>query len=348
MGGQNPAGCFKSVHHRHMDIHQNDIMAVWRGLNRHDAFFSIGGNFDLGTFSLKYLARDHLIDFVIFDEEDAKPCQLALQRLNGGFSGRKQRQSIHFWELKHEMKAAPDAPRALHRNSPAHELDKPLADRQPKPGSTKAPGRRCLGLREFVEDRLDLRFVDSDAGVVHPEFDRDHMVILCNRGQAQLDPASLCEFYGVAGQVQKHLHQLVGIPDHSARRGRLYGNVDRKAFSLAFCDQHISDVLDDVADHEAMGIQFHHVCLDFGKVENVVDQPEKVARGRSHLVNKAGLRRAEIGAPQQVQKPYHGIQGRTYLVADIRQELRLCFACIFSAGLLFGKLRIQGMHLGGV
>ena len=121
-----------------------------------------------------------------------------------------------------EPERRPDARRALHADLAAHELDEAPADGQAQAGAAEAPRGGGVGLRERLEQHVELLGRDADAGVAHLEAQRRPVVPLVHEPDGHRHLAALGELDGVADQVGEDLAQAprVAAQGRRARRPR--------------------------------------------------------------------------------------------------------------------------------
>ena len=99
------------------------------------------------------------------------------------------------------------------------------------------------------------------------------------------DRAPLGELVGVAHEVEQRLPQphRVGMqrPDRSLA-------MDREPVSVLCCQRlnGFGDAFDEGREREIFELQLHAPSLDFGEVEDVVDQGEQVSAGAEHAVER--------------------------------------------------------------
>ena len=138
---------------------------------------------------------------------------------------------------------------------------------------------------EGLEDDALLLGCDTDAGILHGEghdvvgLGKDRMIrapALAGQADAHFDLALGGEFDGVGQQVLENLLQALGVAVHGVRQVRVELNMKRQILGLG----HMPEVAIDVVAQATEGyfLDFHRnsAGLDFGQIENVVNEVEQV------------------------------------------------------------------------
>src|SRR5262249_52920519 len=69
-------GGFVAVHDRHLAIHENDVVGA--GLDHVYSFLTVGSDIGAAAETLEQTHRDHLVDLVVFDDQDARRAPIGL------------------------------------------------------------------------------------------------------------------------------------------------------------------------------------------------------------------------------------------------------------------------------
>src|SRR5690606_24178009 len=85
---------------------------------------------------------------------------------------------------------------ALHRNLPAHQLHKLLADRKPQPCPTALLRISVMDLREALKQHPTVVFANADPGVAHHDLKTPSVTLLI--AEAQLNRARVSELDGIS------------------------------------------------------------------------------------------------------------------------------------------------------
>ena len=85
-------GRFKSVHDRHLHVHQHHVER--RGFGHADGNLAVVCNFDYQAGINQYFGRDLLVDLVVFGQQNARAADRCQQFNDGFFS--QGRQAVDF------------------------------------------------------------------------------------------------------------------------------------------------------------------------------------------------------------------------------------------------------------
>ena len=217
------------------------------------------------------------------------------------------------------MERGPGPRRAVEADAAAHALDDALGDGEPEPGASEPAGRPVVGLLEFEKNaRLRLRR-DPDPGVAHGEAD-------FLRPDAGLDDhrdaAGVGELDGVAGEIEQHLPQPCGVADHPLRQTLVEIGGDLEALGLHARGQQLDHFLHQGREPERARLEIELAGLDFGKIQDLVDQrQQRIARrlDRLHVGRLLGHQR---GIEHQVGHAEDAVERRADLVRDHGEEPR--------------------------
>src|SRR5260370_10231885 len=120
------------------------------------------------------------------------------------------------------MEGAASSELAFNSEHSPHQLHQARADRKAKSGASVFSRGGPIGLAEGFEDQLLLFGRDPNAGIAHGEAESAGGRIACVASNVNRHFASLCEFDGVADQVQQDLAQPVRISDQAIRHSSVY------------------------------------------------------------------------------------------------------------------------------
>ena len=208
--------------------------------------------------------------------------------------------------------------RALHGNSPAHQLHEAVTDRQPHARSAEGAGQGVIGLGKGLEQtRQNLR-IDTHAGVG----DRQQKLVALSGG-LDLDPPRRRELQAVGDQVVEQLMDAPGIAQPVARCFR--SDVDRQSQSLVLGHQAggFAGPGDDRLQIEGLVGELDISLVQIGQVENLVQQGEQGVARFLDQFDPLPLDLDHRLAQQGLAHPQHAIQRRPELVAHIGQEALL-------------------------
>ena len=160
-----------------------------------------------------------------------------------------------------------------------HQSDELLANGQTEPHSALSP--RGRGLPERVKEMSDLLGPHAISCILDPEA-YDALI----HSHAHPDLAMVGELDGIDAQVDEDLKQTSAITHHGwgVRRGR------HDVESITTRDGKRQDVRLEVIQHlrdvKRVGLQLELVCLDFGQIEQIIEQTHKVT---TRLLNRVQI-----------------------------------------------------------
>ncbi len=268
---------------------------------------------------------------VVDDEDTVSRGRILLVRRAGIGAGELHRQG--------QREGAARSLAARHHDGAAEELGEGSGDREAEAGAAEAAGRGGVGLGEALEQPADLLGVHADSGIADREV-QDRVRVACHR---KADAAVLGELRRVAQEIDQALAQLGHI---GMRRADILG--DRQVEGVALLGDQALDGGGDLGHHlghrKVLRVDLDALGLDLGQVEDVVDQPEKMARVRFDLLHVGDQRRfAEVleFLLQHLGIADHRRERRAQLVAHVGQELTLGPVRVFGGltSRLHGGLR---------
>ena len=220
-----------------------------------------------------------------------------------------------------------DARRAGDGDFALHHLRKLLRDGEAEAGAAILAGGGRVGLAEGLEEPAELLRGHADAGVDDRKLDGviEHTG---HAGDADGDGAVLGELAGVAHQVEEHLPELGGVGVHRADAGRAF-DLERVALLADERSGGGHDIADNLGEFEGLEEQLHLAGLDLGNVEDVVDEPEQMARGVEDLVQILGCASLALVhgvLAENLAVPNDGVERGAQLVAHLGQESALGLA----------------------
>ena len=277
--------------------------------------------------------RHELVDGVVFDQQQAhalaQPPQalldigryvgrgngrVAIQVVGGRIAQRQGRRTGHRLarvqpDRETERTALPR--RTGHRHLTVHQRHQALGDGQAQAGAAKASAQAGVGLDKRLKDQAQLGRRNADAGVGHGKAQMQavrHSAVRPLRPRAGLpaqqlgaqgDAALRGELDGIAQQVEHRLGQARRI---AAQRVGHVVSVDLQCQALVAhrLGHQAAGVRQQRLEREVDALQLHLASLDLGQVEDVVDDPQQVARRTADAVQALVLQRVAGFAAQQV------------------------------------------------
>ena len=242
-------------------------------------------------------------------------------------------------ELQLQIEAAALTFAALTPDAAMHHLAQALADSQPQPGTTILAGGGGIHLLERVEQGCQLVLRNTYAGVLNTKL-QPHLVPLAMQQTApQADFAALgSKLEGIAQQVGKDLIEPERIPQIQARHIQRQLHSQCQLLLIGLEAHHPHQLPHKFKQIQLPLFQFQLVGLYLGKIENVVEDPQKRRRRLMHLVEIVTLTTIKLCLQHQPGHAQNGIHRRADLMGHIGQKLGL------GPGGRFGQLFGMG-HL---
>ena len=200
----------------------------------------------------------------------------------------------------------------------AHGAAKFATDGQPKPRAAKAPGGRGIGLDELVEQVLQPRIVNADAGVAHHD---PHAI----GGGADADPhlALFSELDRVRDQVAEDLAQSGRIAEIGAGQIRIDIEYQGDIFLLRRVFEGLFRTRDQFRQRKPDRFNFQLARLDFRQIQNVVQNLQQGVAGAHDHRQLAVVGRRVFLARHGLGYAQNAVQRRADLVAHGGQKIAL-------------------------
>ena len=241
----------------------------------------------------------------------------------GGYDGGKSCRGVLHRRLCHfdrqadpEGRAAPQL--ALHSNCAAHGLDQAFADGKAQPGAAKLAGDALVGLREGLEQDVQLFLRNADAAVTDRH---DQMACLILQGNEHLTP--LGEFQGIVDEVGEDLVEADRIGQNRPRHARCKSGGKVEPLRGGFLPEQAGDIVGDAGGVHRNSLQLQFSGLDLRQVENVVDDGEQAAAGLDDDFGITLQALIETGARKKFGHDHQAVQRRTDFVAHGGEKARL-------------------------
>src|SRR6202022_4654274 len=234
------------------------------------------------------------------------------------------------WDGEGEVAAL--AGRALHPDPSAVHLYQPARDRETQAGPLILPADAALALLKALEDSLGIFRRDADTSIP----DTDHQLRSLALGR-DAHATGLCEFDGVAQQVQQDLLELWSVGKDASDLGRDVGG----QLELLVLGQraHALDALrNQRLDLDLAAVELRFARLELGDVQQVVDQDQEMLSILGNDVDVLALvarQDTAVAFEQQLREAEDRVQRRSQLVAHVGEELGLVLVRAF-------ELRVDG------
>ncbi len=224
----------------------------------------------------------------------------------------------------------------------AHHFDDALGDRQAQTSAAELSRGRGIDLGERLEEPGHSFFGDADAAVADAKPENGMGIGPVFQFGIDDDFAALGEFQGVADEVKDDLAQAGGIA--ADQRGTSRPDATRQFDFLLFgaLAEHLHDAFDDLMEIKVGGVEFKLSGLDFGKIEDVVDEFQQGSGRSLGDFTISLLLRVGFGGQQQVHHSDDAIERRAQFVRHIGQKQAFGAAGFLGGGQgglkLFGAL----------
>ncbi len=255
-----------------------------------------------------------------------------------------------FAEIGGEPEYAALAFLAFHADLPAHGLRQFLADRESQSGAAVAARCRGAGLIVGLKQPGLLFGRKTDAGVgdfhVQPQPVRGFIGEFFD---AQDHLAGMGEFDGVAKQVDDDLPQTPGISAQAAGHVVLDQVGEREPLGVRLLREQGDGFFDAIAQIEFDILQLQLAGLDFGEIQQIVDQGKQAAGRGFDDVDVTALLPGQIRFKHQVAHSDDAVNRSAQLVTHLGEEIALGLAGKIGLGqrltqrLGFGLHKIVGL-----
>ena len=268
---------FIAVHFRHLDVHENKIIIVFgRGREHVHPFQAVFRCVNRGPGAGQEFLHNHAVDFNVFHQQDAHAFQV------DGIHGLEAALFAHppFFQGQLEAEGRAAAGLTGHADIAAHGLEQIFADGQPQARAAKARGDFGVGLLKGHEQPALLLLGHADAVVPHGKTQGDFISRIPQQLYGKADAApGIGEFDGIAQQIDEHLvePELVAHDHQSPRIA--YVRAELNVFFPAAGQNDVGNFVKGLAQVKSFVGQFHFAGLDFGHVQNVVENAQQMAGG---------------------------------------------------------------------
>ncbi|MNS27817.1 hypothetical protein D3C72_597770 [compost metagenome] len=257
--------------------------------------------------------------------------------------------------LRHDQGKHTALPRfAGHADGTAEQRGQIAGDRQAQPGTAVAPIGGAIGLTEGFENAVVLIRLDADPRIADAERD----AVIRRRSDGQADTAAFSELHGVGQQVLEHLLQALAVGEQHQRRAVQQVHLEIQVLVHGQRLEQAPQAIDQACHTGVLRTDFQLAGLDFGDVQNVVDQVEQVIAGGVDRLGELHLLGREVFFRvfrQQLGQDQRTVERRAQLVGHVGEEFGLVLArtlqfqrALFELDLRlieFGVLQVHGVAL---
>src|SRR5690606_6891178 len=195
-----------------------------------------------------------------------------------------------------------------------------LGDTQSQSSAAELPSCRGVDLGKGQKELGQLSGGNTDSGVSHAKA-QNELVAIGLGVDSEPDLAGRGEFDRIAQQIQKNLAEPVRVRMYMD--GKFWGQFAIKLprFIEELPAYQVEAVLDQRCQLERPWVQFQFARLDFGQIEDVVDQGQQVLATGLDGLDIIQLLGIQVRVQQQFGGADHAIHGRTDFMADGRQKV---------------------------
>ena len=247
-------------------------------------------------------------------------------------------------ELDHKFGAGVRC--AGHGDASIHHLHQPLCDGQPQTGAAKFACRRGVGLGEGLKQLGHHRFAHANTVVGDGKLHAGHPVRARHGLHMQHDPSHALgdEFDRIAQQVEQDLAQAGGVRVNPGGQRGVDKQRDLRLLGPGHVQHQLRHAFHCIAQVGGDAFHFQLAGLDFGQIQNVVEDAQQGQRRVVDGVEHAPLRGIQLGLLEDVDHAHHAIHGRANLMAHVGQKFR--FAAVGRIGGLFRQFQAHQGALG--
>src|SRR5690242_7506785 len=221
---------------------------------------------------------------------------------------------------KHHGCRRPAANRARNRQLSRHAPRQVAGDRQSKPDAGVPSRRSTLGLKEGLENALDLLLRNSDARVAYPDANACALTLRTERDHAAVVRVLRC----VREEADQNLLKALRVSVH----GKLWRDIALQNDVLAVhlrLDERL-DGIEDVGNLNVLPLHRHLALLGPHEAEDLLDDGKKLLFVAMNMFDGVGLllvERTINSSGEQVGVAGDRVERRAELVTHHREKLRL-------------------------
>ena len=274
--GANGLGRGIAVHFGHLQIHQNQVVEILGRLGEHGhGFRSVTRLVNIQTQMRELLNDDDAVDFHVIRQQNALARELDRTRAGPGFFFRAV---FRFLEPEGEGKVAALALGARHADFSAHMLDDALADGKPEARAAVGAGNVAAALLKGLEQRFEHFVGYAHAVVPHEEGNQPFPLPFVLLPYPEMDlPEFRRELGRIAQQVDQYLAQAQRVRLQIRRVLKTFhGNREGDVFFIAAGADDVLHTVHQLVERETVLAQFNSARLNFGDIQNVVEQTQQM------------------------------------------------------------------------
>ncbi len=225
-------------------------------------------------------------------------------------------------------------------DSSAHHFHQTPADGQTQARAAKFSRGTAICLTEGLEQASGLLRRHAYAGILNLGGQLNAAIATGAYGDIKLDVSGFGELDGIVDQIDQNLPQAQRISNQIV--GHIRCNVDQKlqSFFIRLESHHGHHATEHIFQPEGNVFEDQLIRLDFGKIEDVIDDAQQRRTGAVDLVDIVALLGRKLGFQAKMRQADDGVHRGTDFMAHVGQEHALGLGR--RLGLFPGAL-----HLGG-
>ena len=236
---------------------------------------------------------------------------------------------------------------ALNTDATLHGFGETLANAQPQAGAAHARGGAALALNEGLKDPFLIGLRDAYAGIDHLDHQFRASLVFFLHHHPQHHFAFLGELDGVIHQVGDDLGDARAVAHQGVGHIVVNDGDQFQPLVMSHGGEQRDGVVHAAAQGEGRPFQVELAGLQAGKVENVVDDRQQVARRIFDGAQILLLHLVEGRLAQQIDEAQHPVHGSADLVTHAGQEVRLGLIglqCLAPGQVQLHVLDLEDLH----
>ena len=184
-----------------------------------------------------------------------------------------------------------------------HQCGDLLANGEPQSRTAVGSSGCAVGLFKGAENGGQPVRRNADAGVDHLDMQLDAGFAFLRQIQGEQNFTGCGEFGGIAHEVDQNLPEAGGVALDLHRQARVHLAEKRDPLGVDFGSNQIADVMGAELRVEIDIFEIQFAGLDFGKIENIVDQRQQPVAAALDGLDVIQLMRVQFGFQEQVGEP---------------------------------------------
>ena len=273
--------------------------------------------------TLKLELQDFAIGLVVIHQQCAKAHHAAGVQRRGCV--------MCFGQCQVDDESGPFAQHTFDPDGAAHEAQQTRANGQAQTGAAVLARCAAIGLRKVVEVFFLRMRRNAQTGVLNTNAQAQVSIGFSKQGDADHDLAGSGELNGIADEIGNDLAQPERVAvqcQWRVRRHKLRGQF--QPFGFGGLQEHAQRFFHHIDQAEVHGFQFQLARLNFGEVQDVVDDPQQVAPRRLHGFSPHALLRLQFAVDEQLIHAQYAVHGGANFMAHGGQKFAFGLARSFG------------------